>query len=66
MTTSTGSAAIRQAVRRMPMTAPRKPSSGLSRHTDSYRDRNLKGYLLTIARNVCRDYFKRAARNRNL
>ena len=32
------------------------------RYTDSYRDRNLKGYLLTIARNVCRDYFKRAAR----
>jgi RNA polymerase sigma factor (sigma-70 family) len=32
------------------------------RYADSYRDNNLKGYLLTIARNVCRDYFKCAAR----
>lgn len=32
------------------------------RYVDSYRDKNLKGYLLTIARNVCRDYFKQAAK----
>lgn len=26
---------------------------------EQYRDRNLKGYLLTIAMNLCRDYFRR-------
>lgn len=29
------------------------------RYVESYRYRNLKGYLLTIAMNVCRDYFSR-------
>lgn len=28
------------------------------RYADSYNDRNLKGYLLTIARNLCNDYFR--------
>lgn len=28
------------------------------KYADSYRDRNLKGYLLTIARNLCVDYFR--------
>ena len=28
------------------------------RYVDSYRYRNLKGYLLTIARNLCHDYFR--------
>lgn len=28
------------------------------RYVDNYRYRNLKGYLLTIARNVCIDYFR--------
>lgn len=27
------------------------------KYIDSYRHRNLKGYLLIIARNLCRDYF---------
>ncbi|MBD5393603.1 MAG: RNA polymerase sigma factor [Lachnospiraceae bacterium] len=27
------------------------------KYADSYRHRNLKGYLLMIARNLCRDYF---------
>ncbi len=27
------------------------------KYMDSYRHRNLKGYLLIIARNLCRDYF---------
>lgn len=27
------------------------------KYADSYRHRNLKGYLLIIARNLCRDYF---------
>lgn len=29
------------------------------RYIDSYQHRNLKGYLLIIARNLCRDYFHR-------
>lgn len=29
------------------------------KYIDSYRHRNLKGYLLIIARNLCRDYFHR-------
>ena len=29
------------------------------RYVDRYRYKNLKGYLLTIAMNVCRDYFRR-------
>ena len=29
------------------------------RYVESYRDRNLKGYLLTIAMNVCRDYLRK-------
>ena len=36
------------------------------RYVDSYRERNLKGYLLTIAANVCRDYFKALYREREL
>lgn len=32
------------------------------RYVESYHDRNLKGYLLTIARNVCRDYLRRKRR----
>ena len=28
------------------------------RHVDTYQDKNLKGYLLTIARNCCHDYFR--------
>ena len=28
------------------------------RYVDRYRYRNLKGYLLTIARNVCMDYLR--------
>lgn len=28
------------------------------RYVESYKSRNLKGYLLTIAMNVCRDYYK--------
>ena len=36
------------------------------RYVDSYRERNLKGYLLTIAANVCRDYFKKLYRDREL
>ena len=28
-------------------------------YIDSYRHKNLKGYLLIIARNLCRDYFRR-------
>lgn len=28
------------------------------RYVDRYRHKNLKGYLLTIAMNVCRDYFR--------
>lgn len=28
------------------------------KYVDSYREHNLKGYLLTIARNLCRDYFR--------
>lgn len=28
------------------------------RYVDSYRYRNLKGYLIMIARNLCMDYFK--------
>lgn len=32
------------------------------RYVESYHDRNLKGYLLTIARNVCRDYLRRKHR----
>lgn len=31
------------------------------RYVDSYRYKNLKGYLLTIARNVCFDYFGKEA-----
>ena len=30
-----------------------------SRYVESYRHRNLKGYLLTIAMNVCRDYLRK-------
>lgn len=29
------------------------------RYVESYRDRNLKGYLLTIAMNVCRDHLRK-------
>lgn len=29
------------------------------RYVDQYRYQNLKGYLLTIARNVCMDYFRK-------
>ncbi|MCI9338017.1 MAG: hypothetical protein HFH93_10865 [Lachnospiraceae bacterium] len=29
------------------------------KYTESYRQRNLKGYLLTIAMNVCRNYLSR-------
>ena len=29
------------------------------KYADSYEHRNLKGYLLIIARNMCRDYFHR-------
>ncbi len=29
------------------------------RYVESYRHRNLKGYLLTIAMNVCRDYLRK-------
>lgn len=29
------------------------------RYADSYQNRNLKGYLLIIARNLCFDYFRR-------
>ena len=36
------------------------------RYVDSYRERNLKGYLLTIAANVCRDYCKKLYRDREL
>jgi RNA polymerase sigma factor (sigma-70 family) len=32
------------------------------RSVEHYRYRNLKGYLLTIARNVCMDYFRSAKR----
>lgn len=28
------------------------------KYADSYRERNLKGYLLTISRNLCMDYFR--------
>lgn len=31
------------------------------RYVEVYRDRNLKGYLLTIAMNLCREYFRRTA-----
>lgn len=31
-------------------------------YMNSYRHRNLKGYLLIIARNLCRDYFRRRSR----
>lgn len=34
------------------------------RYLDSYRYRNLKGYLLTIAMNLCRDYFRQPDRKR--
>ncbi|MBU3874851.1 RNA polymerase sigma factor [Faecalicatena sp. AGMB00832] len=34
------------------------------RYVDSYRYRNLKGYLLTIAMNLCRTYFHETARKR--
>lgn len=33
------------------------------RYLDSYRDRNLKGYLLTLSMNVCRDHWKKEARH---
>lgn len=29
------------------------------RYADSYKNKNLKGYLLIIARNLCFDYFRR-------
>lgn len=32
------------------------------RYVEGYHDRNLKGYLLTIAMNVCRDYLRRKGR----
>nr|WP_297863702.1 RNA polymerase sigma factor [uncultured Acetatifactor sp.] len=32
------------------------------RYVEGYRDRNLKGYLLTIAMNVCRNYLKEKGR----
>lgn len=34
------------------------------RYLDGYRYRNLKGYLLTIAMNLCRDYFNQAERKK--
>ncbi len=33
------------------------------RYVDGYRCQNLKGYLLTIARNVCIDYYRGQPRN---
>lgn len=33
------------------------------RYLDSYRDRNLKGYLLTLSMNVCRDHWKKESRH---
>ncbi len=36
------------------------------RYVESYHDRNLKGYLLTIAMNVCRDYLRRRGREERL
>ncbi len=33
------------------------------RYVDNYQYRNLKGYLLTIARNVCMDYFRKEKNN---
>lgn len=32
------------------------------RYVEGYHERNLKGYLLTIAMNVCRDYLRRKVR----
>lgn len=34
------------------------------RYVDSYRYRNLKGYLLTISMNLCRNYFHESERTR--
>lgn len=34
------------------------------RYVDNYRCRNLKGYLLTIAMNLCRTYFHESGRER--
>lgn len=36
------------------------------RYVESYRDRNLKGYLLTIAANVCRDFLAAKAKETSL
>ena len=36
------------------------------RYVESYRDRNLKGYLLTIAANVCRDFLAAKAKEASL
>lgn len=33
------------------------------RYLDGYRERNLKGYLLTLAMNVCRDHWKTESRH---
>lgn len=32
-------------------------------YVDTYKYRNLKGYLLTLARNICMDYFRRTKGN---
>lgn len=36
------------------------------RYVDNYREKNLKGYLLTIAMNLCRDYHRKTAIQSNL
>lgn len=36
------------------------------RYVESYRQRNLKGYLLTIAMNVCRNYLARKGRENRM
>lgn len=36
------------------------------RYVDSYTYKNLKGYLLTIAMNLCRDYFSRPERRHTI
>lgn len=36
------------------------------RYVESYHDRNLKGYLLTIATNICKDYLRKRATEERL